>query len=189
MNNKLEELIKQGDRFDFQNNLIHQTHGTFCNPSDELLAWIANIEHYLIENYDENSGPFNLFRTFKMSQISGNYQNEFDKQLTILRGTLISCRQIPFNKKTSSKDDNLILRLIKNPAFWTVTVILMGGSFSLGSYFSSSKFDKEKNELYDENRGLKFKIRAKIEELSKQETALKNVTERLDFLEKKTQKR
>ena len=187
MNSKLKELIVQGHCFNFQNNSAHTSHGTYSKPSDELLAWIAGIEHYLIENYEENSGPLNLFKTFKRNGLSGNYQLEFDEQITILQATLIACTQIPA-KKVSSKVEDLVLSLIKNPAFWTVTAILMGCSFSLGSYFSSSKFDKEKNDLYEENLSLKTKYANQGKELSDRDFLVDSATNKLKALKKKTLK-
>ena len=79
--------------------------------------------------------------------------------MTILRGSLIACKQIPAKKRAKIKDDNLILSLLKNPVFWTVIAILIGGSFSFGSNFGSSKFDGEKNKLYEENKALKINVR------------------------------
>ena len=188
MNNILEALINQGSIFNFQNNSYTYSHGTFSKASDELLAWIANVEHYIIENYDENSGPFNLFKTFKRSQLSGNYQPEFDEQMTILRGSLIACKQIPAKKKVRLEDDNLIIGLIKNPVFWTVIVVIMGGSFSFGSNFSSSKFDKDKNELYEENKALKSNAKNSINTIAKQDSTIKNISRRLNLLENQAQK-
>lgn len=153
MDRKLEKLIEQGKKFSFVNNSYRYEGDFFSRASDELLAWIAGIEHYLILSYDENSGPANLFKTLDRSQLSGNYQSSFDRQLQILRGVLISCKDTPPYKR-KRQDDNAILSLIKNPSFWTVMAVLLGGTFALGLHLGNAKFDNNLIELSEEKRTL-----------------------------------
>jgi hypothetical protein len=160
MNSRLDELIEKGKGFSFDNNCQHTSHGIYSKASDDFLAWIAGIEDFLTNNYDEESGPAKLFSTLDRKQLSGNYQSSFEKQLQILRGVLISCKDIPpFKRK--KQDDNLILSLLKNPLFWTAIVVLMGGSFALGFQFGNTKFDNNLIELSQTKKDLQDTIASK----------------------------
>lgn len=168
--NKVEELIHQGINFSFANNSYRSSHGTYGRPSDELLAWTASIEHYIVENYDDNSGPYSLFRTGNISKITGNYSDEFDKQLAILRGSLKACLQNPPNKKRNSGSQ--IINLVNNPYSWCIAGVLIASSFSLGIYFGTSKFDNDKNNLYEENKKLKEEVLAFKKQTAKKDSSV-----------------
>lgn len=64
----------------------------FSGPSVDFLALVADIEHYLVLNYNDESGPVQLFKTLDRTKLSGQYQNTSERQLQILRGALISCK-------------------------------------------------------------------------------------------------
>ena len=130
MDNILESLIEQGKKLNFANNSYQSGHYVYSRATDEFLAWVAGIEHYVMQNYEENSGPVKLFKTIDKNKFSGYRQIYFEKELNILRGVLLSCKTIPPSKQIK-KDDNSILTLIKSPVFWTVIVVLMGGSFTM----------------------------------------------------------
>ena len=158
MDKKLEDLIQKGKNFSFANNCSE--YGDFSRASDEFLAWVAGIEHFLTFSYDENSGPFQLFKTLDRSKFSGYYQSSFDDQLQILRGVLISCKNIPPAKR-KKQEENPILSLIKNPMFWTVTVILIGGTFTLGFYLGNVKFDNNLIELSQDKKTLQDSLKVR----------------------------
>jgi hypothetical protein len=160
MDNTLELLIEQGKQFNFANNSYNSGHGVYSRASDEFLAWVAGIEHFVAQNYDEEGGPVKLFKTIDKTQFSGSYQSSFEKQLNILRGVLLSCKSIPPSRK-KKKEDNPILILIKSPIFWTVIVVLMGGAFTLGLYFGNTKFDKDLIDLTQTKKDLQDTIRSK----------------------------
>ena len=160
MTNRLEELIEKGKGFSFDNNCHQTSHGIYSKPSDGFLAWIAGVEDFLINNYDEESGPVKLFKTFDRKQLSGNYQISFEKQLQILRGVLISCKDIPPVKR-KRQEDNPILSLLKNPLFWTAMVVLIGGSFALGFRLGNAKFDNNLIELSQTKKDLQDSIVSK----------------------------
>lgn len=160
MDNKLDSLIEQGRQFNFENNSYHSEHGVYSRATDEFLAWVAGIEHYVTQNYDDDSGPVQLFKSIDKTKFSGNYQSSFEKQLSILRGVLLSCKTIPPSKQ-KKKDDNSILTLIKSPAFWTVIVVLISGAFTFGLYFGNTKFDKDLIDLTQNKKDLQDTIKTK----------------------------
>jgi len=59
-------------------------------------------------------------------------------------------------KKKIKVREHPIIELLKNKIFWTVIVVTIGGSFALGFHFGNTKFDKEKIDLYEENRSLRI---------------------------------
>lgn len=160
MDNRLTELIAQGYKFNFSNNSIDKGHGVYSNPSPEFLAWISSIQHYLIRNYDDNSGPAILFRTIDQRKFKGYRQDSFDEQLNILKAVLSSCKENP-PSKIKTNDDNEILSLLKNRFFWGVIVVLTGGTFALGLHFGNNKFDNNLIELAEINKQIQDSIKAK----------------------------
>ncbi len=152
---ELETLIKEGETFDFSNNSERKEHGIYSRASDDLLGWTANVEEFIRVNYGNDSGPYKLYESFDRNRLTGYYESDYREQLKILLGALKACRQITPNTKKRGKDDHPITSLLKNIYFWTAIVIISGGAFSLGLYFGSSKFDKEKSDYYDENKKLR----------------------------------
>ncbi len=160
MSTTLSSLIEQGRQFNFGNNSYRTSYGTYSKPSDEFLAWVAGVEHFLIQHYDNSSGPFILFNSLEKKYFSGYEEDEFNRQLSILRGVLLSCQNIPPSKQ-KSKNEGLILTLIINPLFWSVIVILSGGAFTLGIYFGNAKFDKDLIDLTQNKKDLQDTIKNK----------------------------
>lgn len=160
MDKTLESLIEQAEQFNFANNSYHSGNQVYSRASGEFLAWVAGIEHYITQNYVDDSGPVKLFKTIDKTQFSGYYQTSFEKQLSILRGVILSCKAIPPSKQ-KKKEDNSILTLIKSPTFWTVIVVLIGGAFTLGFYFGNTKFDKDLIDLTQNKKDLQDTIKSK----------------------------
>ena len=111
----LDELILKGQEFSFQNN-YYSAHGErYSRASDNLLAWIARVEDYVVHNYGENSAPFKLYQTLNRNYLNGNYENDFNKQLSILHAVLKACKEIPVRKtqvsySTQTQLNNLLDR-------------------------------------------------------------------------------
>jgi hypothetical protein len=160
---KLEELLQKGKSYNFKNNSQKTNVGTFSKASDELLGWTAIVEEFIKENYGENSGPYKLYETFNRRYLTGYEEDDFNNQLAKILGALYACKEISprLRPKSKIKDENQIISLIKNPYFWAAIVVLMGASFTLGFYFGSSKFDKEKSEYYEGNKQLRLEIENK----------------------------
>lgn len=163
MKDKLEKLIEEGNTFNFANNSHKSSHGTYTRASDKLLSWIANVDDFIREVYGVESGPFRLFESFNRRDLNEEYETAFNKQMAILRGSLLACRELQPKRKGRFSDENLTIALIKNPLFWTVMVIAVATSYTLGLNFGSTRFDKDKNDLYEQNQQLKkelFKIKS-----------------------------
>lgn len=162
MDNILESLIEKGKNFSFSNNSKKSNISDlfYSNASNEFLAWTVEVEHFLITNYDENTGPVILFKTIDKDKFFGYLQNQFDKELQILRSVLISCRSIPPYQKRKL-DDSIIINLVKNPVFWTVITISIGTAFTLGLYIGNAKFDNNLIELSYKNKNLEDSIKIK----------------------------
>jgi hypothetical protein len=182
MKERLNRLIEQGKTFNFRNNCRLSSHGTYSKASDELLAWIANVEDFIKENYGEDSSPFRLYNSFDRTKLSGNYESAFDKQLTTIKGALRSCENIQPKPSKPNEDDNLIIRLIKNPFYWTSIVILISASYALGLKFGRSNFDKEKNEYYEKTKKQDVQIENLIESINVKDSAIKNLNEDISTL-------
>lgn len=149
MKDKIDNLIRIGESFNFHNNSYSTSHGIYTKASSDLLSWITEIEDFVLTNYGEDSAPFKLYQTFSRLKLNGYEKDDFDEEKEKLIGVLKACKTIS-PKKNKTKDDNLIISLLKNPIFWTVMVIVIGASFTLGIYFGSTKFDKEKAEYYEQ---------------------------------------
>jgi hypothetical protein len=162
MDKKLEALIEQGSGFSFENNSYYSQYDNirYSKASSEFLAWVAGVEHFVIQNYDDDSGPVKLFMTLDRRKISGDYQSAFEKQLHILRGVLISCKGIPPSKR-KKQETSQILNLVNNHLFWTATLILTGGAFTLGMYFGINKFDSNLIELSQDKKSLQDSLKIK----------------------------
>jgi len=160
MNNILESLIERGKEFNFENNSYHSGSDVFSRASDEFLAWVANVEDFVSQNYEDESGPMRLFKTINRNEFSGYYQSSFEKQLTILRGVLLSCKTIQ-PSKLKRKKDNSVRTLTSSIEFWAVILVLVGGAFTLGLYFGNNKFDKDLIELTQIKKDLQDSIKIK----------------------------
>jgi len=150
VNNQVENLIDEGNKYTFQNN----SHGSggfmYSKATPEFLSWVSKIEDYIRSNYNENSGPYKLIESLKREKLSGNYKSEFDAELAKLKGAIESCKHVTPNKK-KERDDNVVISLIKNYIFWTVLVVTTGASYKLGYDNGNYKFDKTMIELNKEN--------------------------------------
>lgn len=150
---ELNRLIEIAESFSFQNNSKSKSYGTYTQVSDDFLGWIASTESYIIDNYGEDSGPFRLLSKLDRNKLYGYEEDDFTEQKSIVLGSLKACRTIP--KKEFKSKEHPIIELLKNKTFWTIIVITLGGAFAFGIHFGSAKFDKEKIDLYEENRQLR----------------------------------
>ncbi|PXX99092.1 hypothetical protein DF185_14530 [Marinifilum breve] len=168
-NNIVDELIIEGNDFSFENNK-KLYHGKFYSEvTNEFLSWVSKVDNYIRINYEENSGPLRMLETVDSFKFSGFDKDEFETELTKLKGAIKSCQSIKPNKKTK---DNYILSLIKNPLFWTTIVVLVGGAYKLGYDNGKAKFDKEKISLKDEANLSKKEITKLKKEISQKDSLI-----------------
>ena len=151
---ELDRLISNGSDFDFRNNSKNGQYGMYTQVSDDFLGWFANAESFIIDNYGKDSGPYNLLTKVDQNKFNGHEEDDFIEQKSIILGALKACQTIP--RKEIQVSEHPTIGLLKNKTFWTVLVITLGGAFALGLHFGASKFDKEKLELYEENRQLRI---------------------------------
>jgi hypothetical protein len=155
---KIEELIQAGQKFNFRNNSHSASHGNYTRASEELLSWIATVEDFILNTYGEESAAYKLYLTFDRKKLNDYELDDFQKQMTVLNGSLKACKNITPKSKNNPIDDHQIIQLIKNSYFWAVLIFVSGGAFGLGLRFGSSKFDKEKNEFYETTKSQEIEI-------------------------------
>jgi hypothetical protein len=144
--NVLGCIIAEGDKFNFNNNKTYSKFDArwYSKATNDLMAWISKVEDYIRSNYDENSGPYKMLESVRKESFTGYYQDNFDCEITKLKGAIKSCSSVTPNKK---KEDNIIIALIKNPLFWTIIGVVIAASYTLGYDNGTSKFDNEKIEF------------------------------------------
>lgn len=95
MKEKIDELIQRRQEFVFNKNCYRSEYGgIFSRPSEDVLAWIAIVEDFVIQNFGENSSAFRLYQKFDHHQLTGNYQETFDSELNKLIAVLKACYEI-----------------------------------------------------------------------------------------------
>jgi len=148
----LNELIEEGNKYNFDNNKKLSYDEYFSQATPEFLSWVSKVEDYIVTNYDENSGPHKMLNDVSKRYFSGFHQSQFETEFNKLKGAISSCKTVLPNKKAH---DHPIIALIKMPLFWTVMVIAIGTTFKLAFDLGNAKFDKEKIELNDQNKANK----------------------------------
>ena len=112
MEDKINELIVESNKYQFQNNCYSVSHGTYSQPSDEMQSWIACVEDLIIENFGTDSSPFRLYQEFDKRKLYGYYQDEFDKQKSKLIAALKASLRIKPKTKTIGLTDTFVLNNI-----------------------------------------------------------------------------
>lgn len=95
MEEKLDQLIIEGDSFSFSNNCIHYSYGVYGKISVQMLSWVADVEDYLLANYGKDSSPWRVFERFNVAAINGNESDNFEEQKGIVMASLKACERIP----------------------------------------------------------------------------------------------
>lgn len=114
MQEQINELLREGESYNFYNNSQTTSLGTFSNPSSDFLAWIARVEHFILEYYGEDSAPFRLYQKFERRLVIGNYADKFNQQHIILIAALKSCIKITPKIKPQDVSKELLLNIIFN---------------------------------------------------------------------------
>ncbi len=103
-----------------------------------------------------------MIKSVQRQKLNG-YNNEwFENELRKIQGAINSCKHQKPNKQIK---ENRILSLIKNLYFWGVLSVLIGGTYKLSYDFGYTKFEKEKIEIYKENKIYKDSIRVLQKEI------------------------
>lgn len=110
MEDKINQLISEGDAHTFRNNCVVEDHGTYGQPSDEFQSWVAEVEDFILTTYGKDSSPWRVFSRFHIDGIGGNYQDAFDEGKRTIISSLKACLRIPPRvklKNTIDKDSAL----------------------------------------------------------------------------------
>lgn len=113
MKEKIDDLLRQGMKFNFANNSYRSSEGSYLGkPSNDFLAWVATVEDFIIEHYGEDSSVFRLYGKFDDQFISGYQKKDFDRQHDNLIGSLKSCYGIAPKRNNMNISKNEILKII-----------------------------------------------------------------------------
>ncbi len=105
MEEKINQLLSEGDAHTFHNNCEIKEHDTYGRPSPEFQSWVAEVEDFILTNYGQESSPWRVFSRFNIEGICGNYQDAFEKRKMIIISSLKACLRIPPRLNQKSKTD------------------------------------------------------------------------------------
>lgn len=92
----IDDLLRRGTEFDFEHNSKWNENGQFCKPSVELLAWITEVQQFILERFGKKSEPGNLMSKFDYDD-EFKYacsEDEFDRHINYLKAALTACRKL-----------------------------------------------------------------------------------------------
>jgi hypothetical protein len=153
--NNLEDLIHEGNEFNFDNNKqISSDFQYYSKASTNLMSWITKVEDYIRMKYDINSGPVKMLESVDKTKFNGYYKSQFDLELNKVKGAINSCKFLTPN----SPNRLSFLKILKNSLFWVIIIPLIGGIYQLGFDNGNARFDNEKIELSKQNLILRDSI-------------------------------
>lgn len=80
--------------------------------SSEYYCWYSKVEHFILDNYGQESGPCNVFKKANLLKVDGNYEDTFLREHYKVLGALKACKQIPPNPKaTNTNECDLLMNL------------------------------------------------------------------------------
>jgi len=100
MHNKINELIAEGEKYNFSNNSYRSSVGAYSRASVKMQAWIAECEDIILSKYGKESSPWKLFARFNRVELDDYLQDDFDRQKNIILSALNACLRISPKGKT-----------------------------------------------------------------------------------------
>lgn len=94
MEDKINQLIEEANKYTFQNNCYSTRNGTYSKAGIEMQTWVAEIEDFLLSNYGKDSSPWRVFERFSRNKLDGNYEDTFNGEKSIIISALKSCLRI-----------------------------------------------------------------------------------------------
>jgi hypothetical protein len=94
MEEKVTELISEGNSFTFRANSYNGEYGTYSRPGVQMQTWIAEVEDFLITKYGKDSSPWRVFERFSIKKLTGNLEDTFEEQRAIIISALKACLRI-----------------------------------------------------------------------------------------------
>jgi len=114
MKQKIDELIEEAKKHTFQNNnYIISGLGTFSRPNVNMQGWIAECEDFTLTNYGKDSAPWRIFERFEREKLDGYYEDEFEKQKSLIVSALTACSRISPKEKSNVHIETKDLDLTK----------------------------------------------------------------------------
>jgi len=110
MEEKINQLISEGNRHRFRYNCYTAQHGTYSKASVDMQAWIAETEDYLLSYYGKESSPWRVFERFNRDTLDGNDENTFEKEKAIIISSLKACLRIPPKSKGEILNKDISLK-------------------------------------------------------------------------------
>ncbi|MDG4560135.1 MAG: hypothetical protein P9E88_02470 [Candidatus Competibacter sp.] len=108
---KINQLLLEGESHTFQNNCEVKEHGTYGYPNAEFQSWVAEVEDFILSNYGTESSPWRVFSRFNIEDISGHYQDAFEEGKKTIISSLKACLRIkPKIKSSKNIDKDLALK-------------------------------------------------------------------------------
>lgn len=105
MEERINQLLSEGDAHTFQNNCEIKEHGTYGRPSPKFQSWVAEVEDFILTNYGQESSPWRVFSRFNIEGIDGNYPDAFEEGKRTIISSLKACLRIPPRLNQKSKND------------------------------------------------------------------------------------
>lgn len=103
MEDKINQLIEEGNSHSFGNNCAVKDHGTYGRLGVEFQSWVAEVEDFILSNSGTESAPWRVFSRFKIEGIDGNYQDAFEEGKRTIISSLKACLRIPPKDKSENK--------------------------------------------------------------------------------------
>lgn len=143
----IEKLIQEGNTFSFENNSKKfSSGGVFSFASADFLAWLSKVESLIYKYYDKNSGPVKMIESVNKRHFNGFYAKDFEAEVVKIQGAIMSCKDLNPSFK------NFVTNKIILSVLGTVFLTLIGGAYKFGRDSGYIKFEKEKIELYEQNK-------------------------------------
>lgn len=91
---KVEELLKAGEQFDFDNFALKSPRGYPSHYKPEWVAWRARVSGAISGLFDPASAPMQMVTSATKLQVIGETQDKFELAKSYYMGALIAAKQV-----------------------------------------------------------------------------------------------
>lgn len=106
---KLEELIKEGESFNYNNFSLKGNYGYPSSFKAEYIEWITKVEHILFSFFGRSSSIFESFKKTDKVTLIGNGSGRFNLSQSIILGTLRAAIEVIKFEPKEMKNKNIAL--------------------------------------------------------------------------------
>ena len=133
------------------------------NPNLDFDNWMPIVIAYLNEKYGANLTSTNDLKNLINKNEYLLYSDKvfnmnIDKKKRAAKKILTGVLQLSSTTENFHKKDNKETISFNKILFYTVLPLIIGATFTLGYYFGNNKFDREKLNLWEENKKQKIII-------------------------------